>query len=330
MKNQKNIEEYQLDFLSILRVVIKNWKLYILSIIVLTSIFIIIAKIKKDYYNTTVKIIYQQSNMSSADLGVLGQLAGFGLGTNKGYKPFIPDILYSNFILDSIINRKWKLSNGQYITLQKLWNIEIDSNVNNRKEVLKHVLRSKLRDDNYIVYGMSRAGLITIITSFEDPLLSYEVNKYIVKLLNDFVINQIHYKARESRKFIEKLMRKAKEELEEAENNLTTFVEKNRIINSPYLKLRYERLQRNVEIKKQIYLLLLKEYNMALIKEEKAVPVFDVIDPPDLPISKSRPKRKLIVILGFFASLIVSLFIVYFKEFFIRYKNDFIKSLHED
>ena len=68
-------------------------------------------------------------------------------------------------------------------------------------------------------------------------------------------------------------------------------------------------------IQQKLYSLIAKQEEtmvMAKVSEDFA---FKVIDPPQIPIKKYKPKRKLIVIVSFIISLILSIFLVFFIEF---------------
>ena len=68
-------------------------------------------------------------------------------------------------------------------------------------------------------------------------------------------------------------------------------------------------------IQQKLYSLIAKQEEtmvMAKVSEDFA---FKVIDPPQIPIKKYKPKRKLIVIVAFITSIILSIFLVFFIEF---------------
>lgn len=93
-------------------------------------------------------------------------------------------------------------------------------------------------------------------------------------------------------------------------------------------KLREARIVKNVP--QQVYLeyltgyynllgeanrILTQQYELAKIEEAKEDISFQVIDPPRVPIYRYSPKRKLIVIVAFAASLFLAVIIVFFLEY---------------
>ncbi|WP_025209009.1 Wzz/FepE/Etk N-terminal domain-containing protein [Hippea sp. KM1] len=83
-------------------------------------------------------------------------------------------------------------------------------------------------------------------------------------------------------------------------------------------------------IQQKLYSLIAKQEEtmvMAKVSEDFA---FKVIDPPQIPIKKYKPKRKLIVIVAFIMSLILGIFLVFFVEFIKEAKNRRQEMLKEE
>ncbi|MCU0822130.1 MAG: hypothetical protein MUC95_06620, partial [Spirochaetes bacterium] len=89
---------------------------------------------------------------------------------------------------------------------------------------------------------------------------------------------------------------------------------------SPYLKNIPEKLSnyadyyRELEVAKTIYKTLLGLYEQSKLEEAKEGIYVQVIDPAVVPDEKIKPKRAIMVIVAAVASFILSIFIVFFKE----------------
>jgi tyrosine-protein kinase Etk/Wzc len=66
----------------------------------------------------------------------------------------------------------------------------------------------------------------------------------------------------------------------------------------PELALQLLRLKRAVEIETAVYTMLVKEYEKSRIEEARDTPTLQVMDRAEVPNLRSRPKRKLMVVLG--------------------------------
>ena len=71
----------------------------------------------------------------------------------------------------------------------------------------------------------------------------------------------------------------------------------------PELALQMLRFQRNVGIENTVYTMLVKEYEKSRIEEARDTPTVQVMDVASAPSLRSRPRRKVLVIVGAMAGL---------------------------
>lgn len=83
----------------------------------------------------------------------------------------------------------------------------------------------------------------------------------------------------------------------------------------PDLALQYARLLRDAKIQQTLYELLTQQYEMARIQEAKDTPTVQVLDEAKVPEKRSKPQRKLIVILSTFTAIFISIFFAFFLEY---------------
>jgi tyrosine-protein kinase Etk/Wzc len=86
----------------------------------------------------------------------------------------------------------------------------------------------------------------------------------------------------------------------------------------PDVALQYIRLKRAVEVQTTVYTMLVSEYEKARIEEARDTPVVQVLDPAVPPNLRSRPKRKLLLLVGVLLGLgwssLVALFATAWRE----------------
>lgn len=153
--------------------------------------------------------------------------------------------------------------------------------------------------------------LVTLGIETRYPQLSADILNTLIRELDEFIRTKRTTSASEQRKWIEGRLEQVKFDLERAENRLKNFREANRVISgSPQLQLEQGRLVRDVEINNTLYVELKKQYEIAKIEEIKNIPIINVLDPARPPARKENPKRSVIVLLTFFLSAFVSLFLV--------------------
>jgi uncharacterized protein involved in exopolysaccharide biosynthesis len=128
------------------------------------------------------------------------------------------------------------------------------------------------------------------------------VANYYLECLDNFNQNQRKTSAGQNRQFIEKRLAEAKSELTEAESNLKNLRQRNMNYygaTDPELAMLNSQLQREVEVKSQVYLTLCQQYELASIQEKKELPVIQILDSAQPPSLKSGPGRVKTTIIGF-------------------------------
>ena len=225
-----------------------------------------------------------------------------------------PDIFSSKRLAKELLFKKFKtLKYGKKMPLISIVN-GFDYDINNVSENTKNSAARKIQK------------MIKVRTSRESPLLKISISafeaQFSADLLNGVLIQfkTLLKKIRlskliEKKSFILQRLKMVQKELDEFENSLKLFREKNRKIDSsPALILQEERLVRIVEVKTQIFINLSNQYETAQIEEVGGSSILEVLDAPETPRFKSSPNtyRSLIfsILLGF--STISGFFI--FKE----------------
>lgn len=93
-------------------------------------------------------------------------------------------------------------------------------------------------------------------------------------------------------------------------------------IDAPNLGIQYIRLKRELEVQNLIYQFLTQQYEQAKIQEAKDTPTVQVLDLAVPPIKRSKPKRKLLVLLVGLISLIFSALYIFTIGYFNRLKKE--------
>ena len=84
---------------------------------------------------------------------------------------------------------------------------------------------------------------------------------------------------------------------------------------APSLGLQYARLMRDVKTQEAIYEQLTKQYEVAKLSEAKDSSSFQIIDSPEIPTKKSKPKRALMVLLASLTAIVISVIIAFMQEY---------------
>jgi hypothetical protein len=141
------------------------------------------------------------------------------------------------------------------------------------------------------------------------PSVSLALAQKLVSGINRFNVVTRKSQATAERQFVETQAADAERALLAAEDRLRGFLERNRVISSPDLVLERDRLQRNVQLRQQLYTSLLQSREETRIREVRDTPVITVIEEPRLP-TLGEPRRSIQKgILGGIAGAFLGLFL---------------------
>ncbi|WP_425390048.1 Wzz/FepE/Etk N-terminal domain-containing protein [Ekhidna sp.] len=353
MEKEKSIvQEDAIDFFQLIRLILSN-RVFILKI---SSIFlffgILIALISKVEFKASCKLIPENQDGVSANLGGLGGLAGLagfdlsGLGASGELSPeLFPEIVKSTPFMRKLINTPvyfekldTTISSFNYIKeidrpslfeLMTNYTIGLPSkirNVINGTEDFKlneyGLVRFSKNDweliekfkDRLTVFIDTNTGTISVTVEMPDPVASAMVTDLLVNELTQSIIDYKIEKLTTNLSFIEERFTEAKKEYESKQEELARFADRNRNISNSIVNTEYERLQNELNISFEVYKGLATQLEQAKIKIEEETPVFTVLEPVRIPEKKSKPKRAIIVAVFTFLGIITALINVVWRN----------------
>ncbi|ERP30819.1 hypothetical protein CALK_2344 [Chitinivibrio alkaliphilus ACht1] len=176
-------------------------------------------------------------------------------------------------------------------------------------------LYGRLRSESRGHISVNKSGrILDVETKFTNPSLAYQVNRELIHLLTEYFQKDYQSRDRQNREFIEERLQEVRADLQSAEARLVAFQEQNIATQSPRVRLREDRIKREVDLAASLYKELNNQLERAKINEKKDVPVFEVLQEGELPLRPSEPDRRLLIIVGAIASGALSIFLVFFRE----------------
>ena len=165
----------------------------------------------------------------------------------------------------------------------------------------------------------AKTGVISLEAELPDPDLAASVVSRMVALLNEFNQRTRNQRARERRRFTESRTADAQRDLTAAEDDLRAFLVRNRSFdNSPQLLFEHQRLDRQVQIRQDVYQTLRREYEVARIDEVNNTPVLTVVDSPTPPAKPSSPRRVRMTLVALVLGLLVGATYAFVREYVNR------------
>ena len=300
-----------------------------------------------------VKFIQEEKFLSSATIllpeiqannmgGLAGLASQFGVNVPSGNTTIdlsspslIPELLKSRTFAEKLLYKEFYSSklNKKIPLVEMLFNTnEIDRDAAIYKG-------SKTLNSSIISYRKNTLENFSIINvTFLEPQLTKDIADSVIheiESLNKFFKVQ---STNEKLNFIENRIKTVDSDLRKSELKLKKFNEQNRQISSPALQLDLDRLSRDVELQKNIYLTLKQQHELAKIEEVQKSSILQVLDKPFYPlgpINKNLPLSLFFAIsLGLFVGSVVG-FLRSFrlnadkndKKKYRRMKSFFIKNI---
>ncbi len=241
-----------------------------------------------------------------------GLAAQFGVNLGGGDASNSPqmytDLLEMNSILWPVALKEYRIRTDSGVitgNLVKIFRIKPDRAPVMKKKTVEGLQRA--------VKGTvaPKTGVINLSVTTGNPELSLQIAQNLLAQVNIFNLNKRQEQASAERAFAERQVGEKRAELRQAESDLENFMESNRMYRqSPQLTLEYNRLDRQVGMRNQIYTSLLSAYETARIEEVKDLPVINIIEPPELPIGPNRrggvKKTAIGMIVGLFVACLIA------------------------
>ena len=161
-------------------------------------------------------------------------------------------------------------------------------------------------------------NLLSLTVSFDSPELAADIANRLISLVSDFDRGIRAKKARSRSDFIDTQLEVAQRELGEGEQALEEFQERNRL-SSIKLRTQLGRLEREVLLQGELFVLLRKEQAMARIAEEIEAPAISVLEKAYPPRQPYTPNIGSDVTLAGFAGFLLAIVLAFVAEFMTKF-----------
>ena len=328
VQNNPYFEEDTISLWAIFAILKKNIALILITPTILCTLTIIyVLFIAKPVYTSSATIIPAGGESSMGKMA--GMAAQFGIsvpGGGSAQKMVYPEIIKSRTLAKKMLIKKF------------------DTNEFGKKQPLLRLLTYKDKEptvgmDVLIINGMAAfISLVTVSENMKTSIVTVSVDASEAKLAADIataLINELdlHQKqfntkqASKKRIFIEARIEDVNVDLIRAEESLKDFRSQNRqYVDSPSLLLEFERLLREVEVQKQLYITLKREFEMAQIEEVEESDILHILDAPEIPLSRSKPRRSSTVVIAGILGLGLGTVFGFIRNWYETEKKTLIKT----
>lgn len=305
---RKNFD-LQLNLFDLARSLIKARKFIIVTTLTVVFLYAGYLFLQPNQFSSWATIL--PSGKSGGGMSALKSLVGFAspmMAADENSSILFPVILRSNTIVDAVLKQTYSSSNGDNQEPVILSEYYDQAN----RDKLRRALRESTR-----IQSDNQTGEIDIAVETDYPWLSQAVLTEYLTQLEDFNLNKRQSAARNNKVYLEKQLEQNKIELCKAEDNLEAYQKANLDwagSGSPEIQKETGRLQREVQTRSSSHLMLTQQFEVAKFDARKDVPIIRILDEPSLPVMKSGPFRRNMIIFAFFLTASISCFLVIVRD----------------
>jgi len=317
-KMTNSSEEISLN--EIIRVLWWGKYIVIACAIICISLGVTYALLSPEIFTTSSLFITKTGkNSTGGNLSQLASIAGISFPTSGNMDPsdYLDKVIQDQSFLSTLFEKKW-LYKGDSLPLETILEIKPDTTAPNWAYRFYMSKIEGIRNNRLITIDKEiKSNILTLTVNMPDPHLSYDINKYTLDYISNYIRNSLQSQAKEKRIFIEDRINETKIELEKSEILLVKFRERNITSQSPTVMLEESRLARQVALNQEIYLQFQKQYELVKIEELDDQALVQVVKSPEIPVKRSKPKKKQIVFLSLLFGILLGIATNFLHQFII-------------
>lgn len=263
------------------------------------------------HYLSSASFIAESQGTPSLGSSGLGALAGqFGISTSLGGAQapvYFADLLETRSILLPILDLPMTTRDDTVPRplIDRLRVSAPEPLLRRERALMK--LRRSLR-----ISPDAKTNVVSLAVDARDPLLALQICQALLAGLDRFNVNVRRSRARNERDFLEGRVAAVQEDLRAAESNLEQFLATNRgdTRSSPSLAFRETGLRRKLDMAQTRFVDLQRQLDQARVQEVRDTPAITIIDRPDMPAQRYKPRRRqvamVVTVIGVIAAYALS------------------------
>tara|TARA_Y100000590_G_scaffold346139_1_gene396302 strand:- start:63502 stop:64941 length:1440 start_codon:yes stop_codon:yes gene_type:complete len=290
----------------------------IVPLIAMFITFTYIKLVKEPVYesSSTILLPENKSNMGAFS-GIASQ---FGIGAQQSSQgadlsspSLFPELVNSRVFANRIM--KTNFYTDKYNRAMPF--IDIITSNEKKSEADEAIIKQKAISIFQDMVNFESEGTLSVLTvKAAEPEFAKELNLAVLNELQK--LNRLFKRQSVSEKitFINNRIKTVDTDLKKSEQGLKLFRERNRQLTSPALLLQEERLIREVEIQKGIYLTLKQQLELSKIEEVQKGSVIQVLDSPEAPLDPSNKNLKTSLFLSSFLGVVIGIMFGFIRKYF--------------
>ncbi|WP_289054458.1 Wzz/FepE/Etk N-terminal domain-containing protein [Carboxylicivirga marina] len=361
-KDLQIIKGDEIDLIALVKTIWNGRKTIYYSVGLAVFIGLVItftSPVKYQAYCTLIPSKEKKGGMGN--LGALAGIAGINLGAMMGQSSGIPTVIYPQVVNSYSFKKEMvhqKFHFAEYTEPISLYEYALADTVESfGSKVIKYTIRlpwtiknalsaSEIEEKELPDYGVlnlseeelramaaveevikievdNKTGLISVSAEVVEPVLVAQLVHKAVELLQNYVIRYKTKQAREHLEFIQGQYNKKKDAYEQAQRALYEYKDQHRNMVSERVNLEFQRLSDEYEMSSTVFKGLAQQLEQAKIAVNEQTPAFTILEPAKVPIEKSAPKKKIILVVSVFLGGFVGLGLIFGRLVWDNLKRSF-------
>jgi uncharacterized protein involved in exopolysaccharide biosynthesis len=310
---------------------LRGRRILLLSIFLGGVVGVLIARSSGPSYRASATFI--TAGAASQPQTLAGLAGQFGLaipGRESNQSPeFYQTLLTTREVLESVAIRSYSVpSDDSMLTSRPLLEIVQAEGTSDAERLANGIDWLK----NSLVSSVNRqTGVVSLSVQSRWPTLSEALTSTLLEALQTFDLETRRTQAQAERDFLQERLSAAKDQLAVAEQALQSFLQQNRqFFNAPELQFQHDRLQREVNMRQQVYAGLMDAYEQASIRAVRDTPVLTVLEHPIVPPFREARRTILKGLIGMSVGLVAGLVVILMHAQTRGHQDPDVESLRDE
>ena len=273
-------------------------------------------------YTAVASFAPQSAGGSLSSLTGLAAQFGIAVPTDEAANSpdFYADLLRSAQLLRAMVDTSYVYLDGAdtvRATLVQVFDISEATPERSREKAVKRL------GQQMQVSTALKTGVVTVAVEAPAADLAEQLVRSALDLVNAFNLRTRQTRATAERQFVEARVTEAQQNLREAENRLQAFLMTNRTFaNAPQLQFQFDRLQRDVGMRQDVFTKLVQAFEQARIDEVRNTPVITIVEAPIRPVRPDSRHLALKALLAIFIGGFVGMLIALYRQAIVRTSDE--------
>jgi uncharacterized protein involved in exopolysaccharide biosynthesis len=248
------------------------------------------------------------ASLAGVDLGSIG-----GAGVDAVRPDLYPDVITSTPFFIKLFKAEVHTKLNKKMTFEQYYHSVIEAGKLPTDDLVK---RYPVNEEGIIVVNRlnelrlkelrkrltanidKKSGVISIHAKMPDPVVAAEVTRFAMEYLMNYVKNYRTEKLRLDVDYLGDQVYNSRGKYFSSQEKKARYIDQFQDMRLQSADIQRERIESEYRLSSSFYNELLKKYEEAKFKLHQETPVFQVLEPPVVPVQRLEPKRKIIV-LGF-------------------------------